>query len=197
MTDFDSTMRAALHAHDAEITQESLRKPTLPAPKRSNGTSWLVAVCAAVAVAVIGSVVVLTTRTTTTPAQAIGYVGYEWRMESITKAGTTTPVPSSYGAYAKFGVDGLLLIDDSVNVSNCGYEVTPGGFSVRSRGTSAVGYGGNDPVTGLVIKAVAAVTDGTFIRALVTADQLTLTVGDYRIGYVRVAPLAAQPPPSG
>jgi hypothetical protein len=106
-------------------------------------------------------------------------------------------VAPSYNAYARFHVDGLLLLHDSVNVSNCAYEVTPDGFSVEFKGTTLAGSTGTDPIVELVKAAVSAVANGKFIRASVTGDQLALTVGEFRIVYVRVAPLSPQPPPSG
>jgi hypothetical protein len=106
-------------------------------------------------------------------------------VESITQAGTTTPVPATVNAWAMVKAEGGVRLYDTVNTISGRLEVLKGGFSIREGSTSLVYYAGGDPVRLLVRAAFKAVVTAGRVAASVRDTRLTVTAGEFRIVFTR------------
>lgn len=115
------------------------------------------------------------------------YVG-KWQAESISRAGTATPVPATVNAWATFSVrsgEGRMRLFDTVNTTGGRFETVKGGFAIREPATSLVFHSGSDPVRLLVMAAFKAMVTAGRVRASIRDDRLTVTAGEFRIVFAR------------
>jgi hypothetical protein len=112
------------------------------------------------------------------------YVG-KWQVEAITVDGTTTLVPPTANAWATFSAEGGVRLHDTANTIGGVFSAVKGGFSVRDASTTLAYYGGPDPVRLLVVAAFRAMVVAERVAASVRDDRLTVTVGEFRIVFMR------------
>jgi heat shock protein HslJ len=141
-----------------------------------------IAVAALVSVAAAGCA---TTASSTSPksvpdAQA-GFAGYKWQVIAIDQAGKETPIPARYAVYLQFTPDEQFGANEPVNYHGGTYRQTGDGFTTSGMYSSAVGYAGHDPVILLSVSAISTFEDGVQAKVRLTGDQLTVTVGGYRL----------------
>ncbi|MEO6088049.1 MAG: hypothetical protein ABIQ18_33550 [Umezawaea sp.] len=149
--------------------------------------TWSVVVCAVLAViAVVAD----------SPFESPPYLGYRWEVESITRGGTTTPVPSSLGASATFHEDGRMLLTDTVNALTSHIDLRSDGFSARPAGTTLALYVGDDAVRKLVIATMADLSSAERATVSVAGAQLAIDTGEYRLALVRGAEAGGGAPSS-
>jgi heat shock protein HslJ len=102
---------------------------------------------------------------------------------SISHDGATTPVPAAtkYAIYLQFTPDGHFGANDPVNYHSGSYQVTRGGFTTGSLMNTAMGYIGHDPVILLSMSAISAFDGAVHVKADVSGNTLTVTVGGYTL----------------
>jgi hypothetical protein len=112
------------------------------------------------------------------------YVG-KWQVESITRAGKTTLVPSTVNAWALFSTKGRIRLYDTANTISGRLEAVKGGFRIWDPDTTLVFYGGDDPVRLLVMDALHAMAEAGRVAASATDNRLAVTVSEFRIVFTR------------
>jgi heat shock protein HslJ len=73
--------------------------------------------------------------------------GIHWVLTQVSHAGARpVAIPQFTGADLEFQRDGTVLADDGLNALNAEFTATATTITVRNPSSSAVGYGGHDPV---------------------------------------------------
>jgi hypothetical protein len=142
---------------------------------------------AAMAVAVV--VMALVASGCGASANSAGFVGYKWRVTSITSHGQQTPLPGSErqvnDVYVLFTRNGQFGANDAVNFHSATYHVAGDGFTTGEVATTLVGYGGDNPVILLAVDAISAFNGGVHAKATVTGNQLVISVGGFLLNCQR------------
>lgn len=129
-----------------------------------------------------------------------GYVGFSWRLTSVTHDGKRVVLPSSLRAYIAFYADGEFLSFDTIN-SNYGQFVPDGeGYRTHNVSNSLIGYSGDNAVVKVTMVAIGWISNpSTHVIAHLARNVLQLSGGPYELTCVRMAKLstASIPPSSG
>ena len=129
-----------------------------------------------------------------TTASGAGFDGYKWSVVAIDHSGAETPIPAEYAVFLQFTPAGQFGANDPINYHSGSYRQTGDGFTTSHVGTTLVGYMGNNPVVLLAQSAITAFGDGTRATAMVTGNQLTVTVAGYLLTCQRAGKQANFPP---
>jgi hypothetical protein len=117
------------------------------------------------------------------------FVGYKWLVTSITSHGKQTPIPNRdlvNQVYVLFTPNGQFAADDPVNIHEGTYRLVGDGFTtIGPIIVSAVGYGGDNPVTLLAINAISTFDNGVHATATVTGNRLDILVRGYLLNCQR------------
>jgi hypothetical protein len=113
------------------------------------------------------------------------FVGYEWQVVAISRAGKVTSIPARLNVALRFSADGQFGANDGVNFHSGTYRATSDGFTTSSLSTTLIGYAGHDPAVLLAISAIGTFGDGTHAKAELIADHLVVRVGSYTLSCER------------
>ena len=129
------------------------------------------------------------------PITHAGFAGYKWSVVAIDHSGTETPIPAHYSVYLQFTPNGQFGANEPVNYHGGNYRQTAGGFTTSDVYSTLAGYIGGDPVVvSLAQDAISAFRDGARATAVVTGNQLTITVAGYMLTCQRDGAQANFPP---
>ena len=123
-------------------------------------------------------------------------VGTSWLLSSVHHGGATVAVPtpsrSGTGGVGPPGIHfmpaGRIGMSDGINSQGGSYAVTATGFTMSDIVTTLAWYGGHDDMVLLVIRATRAVYSNPETSVHIAGNQLTISVPDYTLIYVRTAP---------
>lgn len=191
--DLERQVVQALHDLYPEPVGSTLTIPRTP-PRRPARVAAIVA--AVVAVAAVGVTVGLLQAGSPTgsgpnpgesAANSASYIGYKWRLTSITTHGKTTAISGDYTATIAFSPDGMLVIEDTNTLSGR-YEITQSGFVPHDLATTLLPTSDAGPVQALIDTAFFIGTwEGAEVRATTQADNtLILSVGTHTMSFERV-----------
>jgi hypothetical protein len=122
-------------------------------------------------------------------ANSAGFVGYKWRVTSITSHGKQTPLSGSErqvnDVYVLFTRNGQFGANDAVNFHSATYHLVGDGFTTGEVATTLVGYGGDNQVILLAVDAISAFNGGVHAKATVTGNRLVISVGGFLLNCQR------------
>lgn len=127
-------------------------------------------------------------------ANSASYIGYKWRLTSLTTHGKAIPISIDYPATVAFSPDNTLVIKGPINTLSGRYEITQSGFVPHDLVTTLLPSSGADPVdTAFSIST----WEGSDVRATSPADNtLMLSVGTYTMSFEQVGTTTTFPAPS-
>jgi heat shock protein HslJ len=142
---------------------------------------------ASLALAACGSATPPRPTTSASPASA-GFTGYHWLVVAIRHQGKVTSIPAGYHVDLRFSRNGRFLANDPINAHSGIFRITPGGFTTKVVGITAVGYAGHDPVILLSQGAISAFDSGAQATVTATGNQLVVSVASYTLTCQRHGP---------
>ena len=140
------------------------------------------------------ALMLLTAAGCATATSGAGFAGYKWSVVAIDHAGTQTPIPARYPVYLQFAPDGQFGANEPVNYHGGTYVQTADGFTTSHVYSTLAGYAGRDPVVLVAQDAISAFNDDARATAMVTGNQLTVTVAGYMLTCQRAGKQANFPP---
>lgn len=191
----------ALHELYPEPIDSTLTVPRTSPRRPSRAAAIVGAIVAVAAVGVTAGLLEtgssgpgLSPRRTAT--NATSYVGYTWRLTSITTQGQTTAIPDTIRADIAFPPSGLLVLRGAINTVSGRYQITQSGFVPYNLATTLAPTSGADSLETLIEQAFAMdVWEGSEVRAVIPTDnKLILSVGAYSMTFERLATAAGVAP---